>query len=120
LTRATHRPADTVAPPDRVGVTRKLRFGHSLIKNADGSFHIDLTKQYGSHKTAKFYGASMTPISTIVQPYLQLLVECNEFDIVGTNAYLFYCTRTCLPVSARPAPTHTHTHTHRWRGSTSV
>ena len=32
----------------------------------------------------------MTPISKIVQPFLQLLVDCNEFDLVGSRGYVFY------------------------------
>ena len=42
----------TCAPPDRVGVVRKLRLGHSL-KRCGGGFVLDLTTQR-SHKTSKF------------------------------------------------------------------
>ena len=42
----------TCAPPDRVGVVRKLRLDHSL-KRCGGGFVLDLTTQR-SHKTSKF------------------------------------------------------------------
>ena len=42
----------TCIPPDRVGVIRKLRLGHSL-KRCGGGFVLDLTTQR-SHKTSKF------------------------------------------------------------------
>ena len=43
----------TVQPPDRVGITRRLRFGQSVVANGDG-FDLDLSNM--RFKNSKFYG----------------------------------------------------------------
>ena len=45
----------SLIPPDRVGVIRKLRLSHSLVRRPGGGWRIDLTKR-GSHKTSKHFG----------------------------------------------------------------
>jgi hypothetical protein len=41
----------SLIPPDRVGIIRKLRLGHTLKKKADGGWALDLSKQRDGHKT---------------------------------------------------------------------
>eukprot|EP00966_Prymnesium_polylepis_P319733 7376165-Prymnesium_polylepis.1 len=41
-------------PPDRVGVVRLLRLGHTLKMKADGSYVLDLSEP-GCHKTAAIF-----------------------------------------------------------------
>jgi hypothetical protein len=41
----------------RVGVTRRLRFGATLIEDGDG-YNVDLTRF--KHKTSKFYGIRLS------------------------------------------------------------
>ena len=41
----------SLVPPDRVGLIRKLRLGHTL-KRREGGWRLDLTKQRDSHKTS--------------------------------------------------------------------
>ena len=82
----------TLMPPDRVGVVRMLSIGQTLRKQLDsrkdhyGHYFIDLTK-FCNHKTAKFYGPCMTPVSTRLTPLLddylketQSQLEFSEFD----------------------------------------
>ena len=59
----------TVMPPDRCSVIRLLSVEHTLKQEANGNYYIDL--QSFKHKTAKFYGPSMTPISPLVTPLLK-------------------------------------------------
>ena len=50
----------TLLPPDRVGIVRKLRLGHTLVRRASadgGGWRLDLSKQRDGHKTSRFYGA---------------------------------------------------------------
>ena len=44
----------SLIPPDRVGLIRKLRLGHTL-KRADGGWRLDLTKQRDGHKTSQVH-----------------------------------------------------------------
>lgn len=46
---------NTVHPPDRCGVVRRLCLEDTLKHKADGSYYIDVT-QFKQHKTARFYG----------------------------------------------------------------
>jgi hypothetical protein len=46
----------SLIPPDRVGLIRKLRLGHTLKQADGGGWRIDLTKQRDGHKTSRFYG----------------------------------------------------------------
>ena len=53
----------SLIPPDRVGLIRKLRIGHTLKRvpasaSEPAGWRIDLTKQRDGHKTSRFYGKS--------------------------------------------------------------
>ena len=50
----------SLVPPDRVGLVRKLRLGHTL-KRREGGWRLDLTKQRDGHKTTRFYGPCTRP-----------------------------------------------------------
>jgi hypothetical protein len=47
----------SLLPPDRAGLIRKLRLGHTLKRLEGGGWRLDLTKQRDGHKTSRFYGA---------------------------------------------------------------
>lgn len=67
----------TVMPPDRVGVIRRLAFDETVKKRPDSEdYYIDLSNF--KHKTAKFYGPSMTPISKVITPYLQKWLDATQ------------------------------------------
>lgn len=67
----------TVMPPDRVGVVRRLSIDETLKKRAGSEhYYIDLTNF--KHKTAKFYGPSMTPISEVITPFLQKFMDATQ------------------------------------------
>ena len=88
----------TVMPPDRVGVIRKLRLGHSLKRCGDG-FVLDLTSQR-SHKTSKFYGPSCTTMTPLLNEPLSIYLSALQFDAVEDDTpYLFHPqgdTRRCI------------------------
>jgi len=91
----------TVAPPDRVGVIRKLSWGHTLKRGGGTGYFIDLTAPR-LHKTSKFYGPSMTSISKLVVPIMDSMLKLqqgDEWDFTEEEAgpanrthleYLFY------------------------------
>ena len=56
-------------PPDRVGVTRKLKLGATLKRKDDGSYDLDLSEP-GSHKTAAIFGATRTTLNACITPWL--------------------------------------------------
>lgn len=92
----------SIQPPDRVGVIRRLRVGHTLIKDKDG-FAIDLTKF--RHKvtlhsllewpicqltvaavahalqTSKFFGPSITSVSKLIVPFITEYLSMMAFEI---------------------------------------
>ena len=47
---------NTIHPPDRCGVIRRLCLEDTLKQQADGSYHIDVTQF--KHRTSRFYGNS--------------------------------------------------------------
>ena len=56
----------SLIPPDRVGLIRKLRVGHTLKRvpasaSEPAGWRIDLTKQRDGHKTSRFYGKGALP-----------------------------------------------------------
>ena len=68
---------NTVMPPDRCGVIRRLCLHDTLKQQSDGSYHIDVT-QFKQHKTARFYGPAMTPISPVIKPTLDKWLELTQ------------------------------------------
>ena len=89
----------TLIPPDRVGVIRKLRVGHTLKRFAepavDGaepvtSWGIDLSKQRNAHKTAKFYGPYAAKLPRETWALLTNYVAALGLEVGGDQAYLFH------------------------------
>jgi hypothetical protein len=71
----------TCQPPDRVGVLRKLRYGATLKRGeASGAWVLDLTERRGCHKTAKFYGPSVTTINPLIAVWLSAYLGLLAFD----------------------------------------
>ena len=81
---------NTIMPPDRCGVFRRLCLHDTLKQQSDGpgSYYIDVT-QFKQHKTARFYGTAMTPISPVIKPVLDKWLELTpsgfEFDEYGVD-----------------------------------
>jgi hypothetical protein len=74
-------------PPDRVGVTRKLRLGFSLKRKVDGAgYELDLSEP-GMHKTAAAFGATRTSISSSITPWLSRYIVMHAIPHGG---YLFH------------------------------
>ena len=74
-------------PPDRVGVTRKLRLGFSLKRKVDGAgYELDLSEP-GQHKTAAIFGATRTTISSSITPWLSRYIAMHAIPHGG---YLFH------------------------------
>ena len=72
-------------PPDRVGVTRTLRLGHTLKMTPSGGYELDLSEP-GLHKTSAVFGATKTSINSSLEPSLDSYIEL--FDI-QPGGYLF-------------------------------
>jgi integrase len=71
-------------------VLRRLRHGATL-KRAAGAWQLDLTERRGQHKTAKFYGPSVTTINDLVGHWLSKYIELITLDRMGDGEvyYLF-------------------------------
>ena len=78
----------TVQPPDRVGVVRKLRLGHTLKRGGKHGYILDLTVP-NAHKTAKFYGPTATSISKLIVPWLGRYLDVANLR-EGDSPYLFH------------------------------
>ena len=62
----------------RVGIVRKLRWGVSLKKDAPGAYRLDMTTQ--RFKNSRFYGPSVTSISSMIAPMLDKYIELIAFE----------------------------------------
>ena len=90
----------TLIPPDRVGVIRKLRVGHTLRRTVEPpseegadpvvSWGIDLSKQRNAHKTSKFYGPYAAKLPPETWPLITSYVDSLAFEMGGEQAYLFH------------------------------
>ena len=78
----------TVQPPDRVGVVRKLRLGHTLKRGGKHGYILDLTAP-NAHKTAKFYGPTATSISKLIVPWLHRYLDVASLR-EQDKPYLFH------------------------------
>ena len=74
----------TCAPPDRVGVIRRLRLGMTLKLSGDDGFVLDLTSAR-SHKTSRFHGPTIQTLSTMLNEPLSLYCTEVEFDGAGNE-----------------------------------
>ena len=78
-------------PPDRVGVTRRLRLGMTLKRSGEG-YTLDLTSAR-SHKTSRFYGPSISSMSAMFNEPLSLYLTDLEYTSAGNlTPYLFHPT----------------------------
>ncbi len=63
----------------RVGVIRTLSHGYTLKEQGPTGWVIDLTVP-GLHKTSRCYGPQITPVSSLVVPSLEKLIEARKGD----------------------------------------
>eukprot|EP00966_Prymnesium_polylepis_P263679 6091099-Prymnesium_polylepis.1 len=81
----------SLIPPDRVGLIRKLRLGHTLKKVESGGWRLDLSNQRDGHKTSKFYGPFAAKLPDALTPVLDTFASVLEMsDVGGSEAYLFH------------------------------
>ena len=82
----------TVMPPDRVGIVRKLRWGMTLKQDAAptstecGAYRLDMTE--ARFKNSRFYGPSVTSVSALIAPTLDVYVDLIRFDF-AEKPYVF-------------------------------
>ena len=74
--------SDTVQPPDRVGVVRKLRLGVTLKKEGS-SYTLDMTT--ARYKTSRFYGPSITSMSALLKEPLDAYLSSLVFETAGNE-----------------------------------
>ena len=80
----------SLIPPDRVGIIRKLRLGHTLKKKEGGGWAIDLSKQRDGHKTSKWYGPFAASLPAELTPVLNRYTQLFALEMGGDAAYLFH------------------------------
>ena len=73
----------TIMPPDRCSVIRLLSVAETLKQEGDGNYYIDL-KRF-QHKTARFYGPSMTPISPLITALLKRFLDETQSNFEFTE-----------------------------------
>ena len=74
----------TILPVDRCSVIRRLKLGDeddntATLKEIDMSFYIDLRHARGAHKTARFFGPSMTRLPDSVTPLIVEWMPMRKF-----------------------------------------
>lgn len=69
----------TVMPPDRVGIVRKLRWNATLKRDAPGAYRLDMTQ--ARFKNSRFYGPSVTSVSSMIAPALDAYVSLIAFEM---------------------------------------
>lgn len=82
----------SLVPPDRVGLIRKLRLGHTL-KRREGGWRLDLTKARDGHKTSRFYGPFAAALPDALNGVLNAYCATLELEMGGNEAYLFHPAR---------------------------
>jgi len=88
----------SLIPPDRVGIIRKLRLGHTLKKKAGGGWALDLSKQRDGHKTR--YG-----LCTLLAPLLAPI--CSTYRVFTLCSHLSFTVASTVP-SPRTCPVLSH------------
>ena len=83
----------SLVPPDRVGLIRKLRLGHTL-KRREGGWRLDLTKARDGHKTSRFYGPFAAALPDALNGVLNAYAAVLELEVGGGDAYLFHPIRS--------------------------
>ena len=114
----------SLVPPDRVGLVRKLRLGHTLKRREGGGWRLDLTKARDGHKTSaqplayadmlrtrlsfnvqrwsvitcvctgRFYGPFAAALPDELNGVLDAYSSTLELEVGGTEAYLFHPVRS--------------------------
>ena len=80
----------SLIPPDRVGIIRKLRLGHTLKRKTGGvGWKIDLSRQRDGHKTSRFYGPFAASLPSALTPVLDSYTAMLEQEPGGDEGYLF-------------------------------
>ena len=82
MPRVDRLSSDTVQPPDRVGVVRKLRLGVTLKKEGS-SYTLDMTT--ARYKTSRFYGPSITSMSALLKEPLDAYLSSFVFETAGNE-----------------------------------
>ena len=59
--------------------------GETLKKRGDGTWYIDVTAF--KHKTSRFYGPAMTPISPLIVPILEDWLEQTQSGFEFTDEF---------------------------------
>ena len=80
----------SLIPPDRVGIIRKLRFGHTLKKLQGGGWGLDLSKVRDGHKTSRFYGPFAAKLPSALDGVLGTYSSLLSLEFGGDEAYLFH------------------------------
>ena len=78
--------APPVSAADRVGIIRKLRWGHTLKRDAPGAYKLDLTQ--ARFKNSRFFGPSVTSVSALIAPVLDQWISLVSCEI-EESPYLF-------------------------------
>ena len=76
----------TYQPPDRVGVIRTLRVGHSLLSAANGAYQLNVASPT-AHKTAAVFGPTKTGMPAAIGARITAYVADAKLE---HGDYLFY------------------------------
>ena len=110
----------SLLPPDRVGIIRKLRFGHTLkrIENGTG-WRLDLSKQRDGHKTSRFYGPFAAKLPEELNAVLDAYAAVLALEWGGSHAYLFHPLRGDLdrPLSSSEWTAYIRRLFKKWHGT---
>ena len=80
----------SLLPPDRVGVIRRLRLGHTLQRRDGGTgWRLNLTQRKDGHKTSKHYGPFCSKLPTELDAILNAYTAFLAMEPGGEEAYLF-------------------------------
>ena len=94
----------SLLPPDRVGIIRKLRLGHTLKRKPGGGFKLDLSRLRDGHKTSRFYGPFASSLPAELTPVLDQYVRLFDLEPDGGTAFLFHPPNSGFDRSMEPSP----------------
>ena len=99
----------TILPVDRCSVIRKLKLGDedddsATLKEIDLCFYVDLRHARGAHKTARFFGPTMTRLPDSVTPLIVAWMPMRKYLLPNVEdalpEYLFLQGRKSAKVLA--------------------
>ena len=81
----------SLLPPDRVGVIRRLRLGHTLQRREEsgGGWRLNLSRRADGHKTSKHYGPFCSKLPSELDGVLDAYARFLTMEPGGDQAYLF-------------------------------